>query len=95
MKIIVESIGLPALSAVLGKKTQIDLEGASLGDLVDQITRQFGPEARQVLLNRDGKLDLTVKVMVNDEGFISHDDLPGMLLKHGDRVRFMVLLSGG
>ena len=49
MKIIVESIGLPALSAVLGKKTQIDLEGASLGDLVDQITRQFGPEARQVL----------------------------------------------
>lgn len=95
LKIFVESIGLPALSAVLGKKTQIDLEGASLGDLVDQITRRFGREARQVLLDRAGKLDLTVQVMVNDEGFISRDDLPGKLLKDGDRVRFMLLVCGG
>ena len=95
MKITVESIGLPALSAVLGKKTQIDLEGASLGDLVDQVTRRFGHEARQVLLNRDGELDLSVQVMVNEGGFISHDDLRCKLLKDGDRVRFMLLVCGG
>jgi len=95
LKITVESIGLPALSAVLGKKTQIELEGASLGDLVDQVTRRFGHEARQILLNRDGKLDLSVQVMVNEEGFISHDDLRCKLLKDGDRVRFMLLVCGG
>ncbi len=96
MKIDVETIGLPALSAVLGKSARIDLEGgASLGDLVDQITQRFGPEARQVLLDRDGKLDLTVQVMLNDEGFITRDDLPGRLLKDGDRVRFMLLVCGG
>lgn len=96
MKITVESIGLPALSAVLGKSARIDLEaGAGLGDLVDQITRRFGPEARQLLLDPAGKLDLTVQVMVNDEGFIPRDDLPGRLLKDGDRVRFMLLVCGG
>jgi molybdopterin converting factor small subunit len=96
LKIVVESIGLPALSAVLGKKTQIDLEeGASLADLVDQITRRFGPEPRQVLLNSNGKLDLTVQVMLNEEGFIANDDLPAKVLKDGDRVRFMLLVCGG
>ena len=95
-KIEVETIGLPALSAVLGKKAQIAIEeGSSLGELVDRITRRFGPEARQVLLDRDGKLDLTVQVMLNEEGFISRDDLPGRLLKDGDRVRFMLLVCGG
>ena len=96
MKIDVETIGLPALSAVLGKSARIELEGgASLGDLVDQITQRFGPEARQFLLDRDGKLDLTVQVMLNDEGFITRDDLPGRLLKDGDRVCFMLLVCGG
>jgi molybdopterin converting factor small subunit len=95
LKITVESIGLPVLSAVLGKKTQIDLEGASLADLIDQVTRRFGPEAKQVLLNRDGKLDLSVQVMVNEEGFIAHDEFRGRLLKDGDRVRFMLLVCGG
>jgi hypothetical protein len=92
----VETIGLPALSAVLGKSTRIEMEaGASLGDLVDRITRRFGPEARRVLLDQDGKLDLTVQVMLNEEGFISRDDLPDRLLEDGDRVRFMLLVCGG
>jgi hypothetical protein len=96
LKIDVETIGLPALSAVLGKRARIDLEaGASLGDLVDRITRRFGPEARRVLLDRDGRLDPTVQVMLNDEGLIARDDLPGRLLKDGDRVRFMLLVCGG
>jgi len=96
LKIEVETIGLPALSAVLGKTVRVDMEGgASLGDLVDRITRRFGPEARQVLLDRDGRLDLTVQVMLNNEGFIPRDDLSGRLLKDGDRVRFMLLVCGG
>jgi hypothetical protein len=96
LKIEVETIGLPALSAVLGKTVRVDMEGgASLGDLVDRITRRFGPEARQVLLDRDGRLDLTVQVMLNDEGLIPRDDLSGRLLKDGDRVRFMLLVCGG
>jgi len=28
------------------------------------------------------------------KGFISRDDLPGRLLKDGDRVRFMLLVCG-
>ena len=96
MIINVETIGLPALSAVLGKSARIDMEaGASLGDLVDRITRRFGPEARRVLLDQDGRLDLTVQVMLNDEGFIARDELPERLLKDGDGVRFMLLVCGG
>jgi len=40
-------------------------------------------------------LDLTIQVMVNDEGFIAREDLPRRELRDGDRVRFMLLVGGG
>ena len=96
MKVTVECLGLPALSAVIGKKTDLQIEnGASLSDLVHQITGLFGFKAREVLLDGDGQLDLTIQVMVNDEGFLAREDLPRRELKDGDRIRFMLLVGGG
>jgi sulfur carrier protein ThiS len=95
MKITVESLGLPTLSAVIGKKAELDFKGRTVADLVDQLVGRFGPKARQVLLDGEGRLDLTIQVMVNDEGFLNRDDLPGRELKDGDRIRFMLLVGGG
>lgn len=96
MKVTVECLGLPTLAAVIGKKTDVPIgDGASLSDLVQQITGLFGPKARQVLLDADGNLDLTVQIMVNDEGFVAREDLSHRQLRDGDRVRFMLLVGGG
>lgn len=96
MKITVECLGLPTLSAVIGKKTGLQVgEGASLSDLVQQITGLFGSRARQVLLDADGNLDLTIQIMVNDEGFVARENLSDRRLRDGDRVRFMLLVGGG
>jgi sulfur carrier protein ThiS len=96
MKVTVECLGLPTLSAVIGKKTDVQVgNGASLSDLVHQITGLFGSKAREVLLDGEGQLDLTIQVMVNDEGFLAREDLPKRELRDGDRVRFMLLVGGG
>jgi sulfur carrier protein ThiS len=95
MKITVEFLGLPTLSAVIGKKTEIALEAGTLEDLMRSLIGRFGPKACKLLLDAEGNLDLTIQVMVNDEGFANREDLPKRELKDGDRVRFMLLVGGG
>jgi sulfur carrier protein ThiS len=95
MKITVESLGLPTLTAVIGKKTEVILESGTVADLIRHLSARFGPKARKVLLDGEGQLDLTIQVMVNEEGFISRDELPQRELKDGDRIRFMLLVGGG
>ena len=95
MKITVESLGLPTLSTVIGKKAELDSKGGTVADLVNQLVVRFGSKAREVLLDSEGQLDLTIQVMVNDEGFLAREDLPKRELKDGDRIRFMLLVGGG
>jgi sulfur carrier protein ThiS len=95
MKITVESLGLPTLSAVIGRKAELEINGGTVADLIRQLVGRFGPTARAVLLDGDGQLDLTIQVMVNDEGFLVREDLPKRELRDGDRIRFMLLVGGG
>jgi sulfur carrier protein ThiS len=95
MKITVESLGLPTLSAVIGKKAVIEMAEGSVADLVKLLTGRFGPKARQVLLDEEGNLDLTIQVMVNEEGFLAREGLSARRLEDGDRVRLMLLVGGG
>jgi sulfur carrier protein ThiS len=95
MKIIVESLGLPTLSALIGRKVEMELTAATTADLIDRLVARCGPKARQVLLDADGRLDLTIQVMVNDEGFLPRDELAPRELKDGDLIRLMLLAGGG
>jgi len=95
MKITVETLGLPTLSSAIGKKAELDFKGGTVADLIGQMVGRFGPKARELLLDGEGQLDLTIQVMVNDEGFLSREDLPTRELRAGDRIRFMLLVGGG
>jgi sulfur carrier protein ThiS len=95
LKVTVESLGLPTLSGVIGKRSEIEFAGATVGDLVDHLSRRHGARVRQILLGADGVLDLTIQVMVNDDGFVPREELSRRLLEEGDRVRFMLLVGGG
>ena len=95
MKIQIESLGLPTLSKLIGKKSQLEMADGTIADLVARIVDKLGPPARKVLLDPEGKLDMAIQVMINEEGFLPRDQYSKRVLKDGDAVKFMLLVGGG
>jgi sulfur carrier protein ThiS len=95
MKIQIESIGLPTLSKLIGKTSQVEMKDGTLADIVSHIVDRIGQPARKILLDETGQLDLSIQVMVNDEGFLPRNEYSQRDLKDGDKVKFMLLVGGG
>ena len=95
MKIQVESLGLPTLSKLIGKKAEMEMADGTVADLIAKIVSRSGKEARKILLDHTGELDMTIQVMVNDEGFVPRNELSQRALKDGDSVKIMLLVGGG
>ncbi|MBW2435294.1 MAG: MoaD/ThiS family protein, partial [Deltaproteobacteria bacterium] len=89
MKIQVESLGLPSLSKLIGRKTELEMADGTLADLIAQVVERGGGKARKILLDNRGELDMTIQVMLNDQGFVPRDELGQQKLKDGDRVKIM------
>ena len=95
MKIQIKSLGLPTLSKLIGKTSQVDMADGTVADVVEHIVNRSGQPARKILLDQKGQLDLSIQVMVNDEGFLIRDEYSQRVLKDGDKVKFMLLVGGG
>ena len=95
MKLQVESLGLPTLSKLIGKTSRFDMPEGTVADVVSHIVGRIGQPARKILLDQTGKLDLSIQVMVNDEGFLPRNEYSQRMLKDGDKVKFMLLVGGG
>lgn len=95
MKIQIESLGLPTLSKLIGKKSQLEMADGTLSDLVACIVGRHGRQAGKILLDPEGHLDMAIQVMVNDEGFLPRSEYSQRILKDGDAVKFMLLVGGG
>ena len=95
MKIQLESLGLPTLSKLIGKTSQLELADGTVADVVSHIVRRSGQPARKILLDKEGQLDISIQVMVNDEGFLPRNEYSKRILKDGDKVKFMLLVGGG
>ena len=95
MKIQIESLGLPTLSKLIGKKSQLEMPEGTVADLISNLVQRNGQPARKILLDQKGHLDMAIQVMVNDEGFLPRNEYSQRLLRDGDLVRFMLLVGGG
>jgi sulfur carrier protein ThiS len=95
LKIQIESLGLPTLSKLIGKTSQLEMAEGTVADLIARIVDRHGGQARKILLDQTGQLDLAIQVMVNDESFLSRNEYSQRLLKDGDSVKFMLLVGGG
>ena len=95
MKIQIESLGLPTLSKLIGKTSQLEMADGTVADLVAQIVARNGTRARKILLDQTGQLDLAIQVMVNEEGFLNRSEYSQRILKDGDAVKLMLLVGGG
>ena len=67
----------------------------TVSDLVARIVDSHGPQARKILLDREGQLDMAIQVMINGEGFLPRSEYSQRNLKDGDAVKFMLLVGGG
>ena len=95
MKIQIESLGLPTLSKLIGKKSQLEMADGTVADVISHIVGRIGQPAGKILLDQSGHLDLSIQVMVNDEGFLPRNEYSQRILKDGDSVKFMLLVGGG
>ena len=95
LKIVVQPLGLPTLSELIGKKAEFDLAGETVDDLVSHIVKKHGLRARQILLDDKGEVDLTIQVIINEEGFLPKDNFSKRHLKDGDVIKFLLLAGGG
>ncbi len=95
MKIQIESLGLPTLSKLIGKKSQLEMADGTVADLVAHLVDRHGRPARKMLLDQSEKLDMAIQVMINDEGFLPRSEYSKRMLKDGDSVKFMLLVGGG
>lgn len=95
MKIQLKSIGLPTLSKIIGKTSQIEMTDGSVSDVISYLVKRIGQPAGKILLDAEGQLDISIQVMVNDEGFLPRSDYKQRILKDGDSVKFMLLVGGG
>ena len=95
MKIQIESLGLPTLSKLIGKKSQLEIADGTVADVISHIVDRMGRPAHRILLDQTGQLDLSIQVMVNDEGFLPRNEYTQRILKDGDSVKFMLLVGGG
>ncbi len=95
MKIQIESLGLPTLSKLIGKTSQVDMADGTVADVVSYIVDRIGRPARTILLDQTGQLDLSIQVMVNNEGFLPRGEYSQRILQDGDSVKFMLLVGGG
>jgi sulfur carrier protein ThiS len=95
LKIQIESLGLPTLSKLIGKKSQLEMPEGTVADLISHIVDRNGRVARKILLDESGQLDLSIQVMINNEGFLSRKEYSERMLKDGDSVKLMLLVGGG
>ena len=95
MRVELRLMALPALAKVVGgKRVEVDFAGDTVADLVNHLVQQYGPAAREALLDEDGNLDDIIQILINEQQWVVHDDLDTSL-KEGDSVILMLLVVGG
>jgi sulfur carrier protein ThiS len=95
LKVQVETLGLPTLSKLIGRTTEMEIADGTVAGLITHILNRCGQPARKILLDQTGELDMTIQVMINDEGFMSREEYSRRPLKEGDQVKIMLLVGGG
>jgi sulfur-carrier protein adenylyltransferase/sulfurtransferase len=76
-----------------GKQDSVDLAGATVGEVLQSLTSQYG-ELRRHLYNDEGKLRSFVNVYVNDDD-IRYLDKEATTLKDSDTVSIVPSIAGG
>ena len=88
------AVRIPAvLRPSVGGEKELDVEGATVGDVVEALVARF-PSLRDQLLSGEGELNRFVNVYVNGQDVRYLDGL-GTKLEPRDEVRLLPAMAGG
>ena len=95
MSISIEFVSLPTVVKMIGSKTiSMDYSGQTVEELVQQVAGKYGKDVARFLLDENGRIDMTLKVVLNKEEWLEHDQVQKPL-QDGDNVAIMMLVAGG
>ena len=95
MALTVEFLSLPNVVKMVGGKTiTMDFTDQTVEELILQVTEKFGEKVKKFLLDENGRLDMMLKVLRNQEEWIQSDQMQRPL-EDGDHVTIMLLAAGG
>lgn len=83
----------PVLRPLTGDQVQIDADGATLRDALDELFGEY-PELRDRLIGSDGEIRRFVNVYVDDEDVRTRSGL-GTQLEPGSEVIVLPAMAGG
>jgi hypothetical protein len=88
MKVNIEIAGLP-LYKTFGKNKKIEFEfpGKTLRELTDALVRRFGFEVKKFLLDKNGDVDVEIRVLLNGATYLSENRMQTSL-NEGDTLIF-------
>ncbi len=88
MKVNIEIAGLP-LYKTFGKNKRIEFEfpGETLRELIDALVRKFGFEVKKFLLDKNGDIDMDIRVLLNGATYLSENRMQTSL-NDGDTLIF-------
>ena len=88
MKVTIEIAGLP-LYKTFGKSKKIEFEfpGKTLKELIDAMVGKFGSEVRKFLLDKNGDVDVEIRVLLNGMTYLSENRMQTSL-NEGDTLIF-------
>ena len=88
MRVNIEIAGLPLYKA-FGKNKKIEFEfpGKTLRELIDAMARKFGFEVKKFLLDKNGDVDMDIRVLLNGATYLSENRMQSSL-NDGDALLF-------
>ena len=88
MKVNIEIAGLP-LYKTFGKSKNIEFKfpGKTLKELIDAMVRKFGFDVKRFLLDKNGDIDLEIRVLLNGATYLSENRMQTSL-NDGDALIF-------
>ncbi len=88
MKVNIEIAGLPLYKA-FGKSKKIEFEcpGRTLRELIEAMVRKFGFDVKKFLLDKNGDVDMEIRVILNGATYLSENRMQ-TFLSDGDTLLF-------
>jgi molybdopterin converting factor small subunit len=88
MRVNIEIAGLP-LYKTFGKNKKIEFEfpGKTLKEMIDALVRKFGFEVKKFLLDKNGDIDMDIRVLLNGATYLSENRMQTSL-NDGDTLIF-------
>jgi len=87
-------IYFPSLISEIIKVKKTSVEANNLSEAFNKIFIRFGHPLKKILLNEKGEINRYIKIYLNGKE-MNYFDFNNILLKDGDKISFLIIISGG